>query len=349
MKIAVLSDIHSNFVALKACLDFLKADPSIDHVIFLGDYVTDGPYPEKTLDLIYEAMADFPCTLLSGNREEYLLKYEHTPHPWKRSSGSGALLYTIERIRPQDWEFFHTLNNHAYVSLTDPSTGKTTETFLIAHGSQFHSRDNIWANPERGDVFLKDAPVRLMIGGHTHHQQCMEKFGTLYVNPGSVGLGITGKSGHTQFCVVEIPAETDLKVSKEPGALQKSYTDSGRFADIQVHNYTIPYDVREYLQAIKKSGEEEYAPYLVKGIKDFCCCGENCYIDVIHEVSRIVGGDPSTAPEEVWAEAYAKKGRPEATEKIWKGKSAVAERKRENGQMKEILLFPPCILRGDLK
>ena len=45
MRIAVISDIHSNYIAFKTIIDDIKKE-NIDEIIFLGDYVTDGPYPD---------------------------------------------------------------------------------------------------------------------------------------------------------------------------------------------------------------------------------------------------------------------------------------------------------------
>lgn len=53
MDIAVLSDIHGNYVSLQSCIDYaLKKD--INTFFFLGDYLGELPYPEKTMDMILE-------------------------------------------------------------------------------------------------------------------------------------------------------------------------------------------------------------------------------------------------------------------------------------------------------
>ncbi len=46
MKIAVLSDIHGNYKALKKCLKHCKTQ-NIDVYAFLGDYLGECPYPQK--------------------------------------------------------------------------------------------------------------------------------------------------------------------------------------------------------------------------------------------------------------------------------------------------------------
>ena len=53
MRVAVLSDIHSNYYAFKACYeDAIKCGAEM--FIFLGDYVSDLSEPQRTMDLVYE-------------------------------------------------------------------------------------------------------------------------------------------------------------------------------------------------------------------------------------------------------------------------------------------------------
>ena len=52
-KVALMSDIHSNYHAFKACYeDAIKY--GADSFIFLGDYVSDLAEPHKTMELVYK-------------------------------------------------------------------------------------------------------------------------------------------------------------------------------------------------------------------------------------------------------------------------------------------------------
>ena len=53
MRVAVISDIHGNYKALEAFLSYIE-EHSVDAIIGLGDYVTDSPYPQRTLSMICE-------------------------------------------------------------------------------------------------------------------------------------------------------------------------------------------------------------------------------------------------------------------------------------------------------
>ena len=53
MKSAVLADIHSNSIALDCCMEY-AVDRGIDKFIFLGDYIGELAYPERTMERLYE-------------------------------------------------------------------------------------------------------------------------------------------------------------------------------------------------------------------------------------------------------------------------------------------------------
>lgn len=72
MKIGIISDIHSNIYAFKACTEFMEKQ-NCDEYLFLGDYISDTPYTRETMDYLYEFIENHTCYLLRGNREEYML------------------------------------------------------------------------------------------------------------------------------------------------------------------------------------------------------------------------------------------------------------------------------------
>ena len=47
---ALITDIHSNSVALKKGLEIINSRDDIDKIVFLGDYFSLGPEPKEILD-----------------------------------------------------------------------------------------------------------------------------------------------------------------------------------------------------------------------------------------------------------------------------------------------------------
>jgi len=68
MKIAVISDIHSNLEALTACCRVAE-EKGAEKFICLGDCVGYGPDPAAVLDML-QGLPNFACVL--GNHDEYM-------------------------------------------------------------------------------------------------------------------------------------------------------------------------------------------------------------------------------------------------------------------------------------
>ena len=71
MKIGIITDIHSNFIALNEVLkEFQKRN--IDKIICCGDMIGIGPRPEETVQTLIEKREILIA--VRGNHEQYLLK-----------------------------------------------------------------------------------------------------------------------------------------------------------------------------------------------------------------------------------------------------------------------------------
>ena len=68
MRIAVMADIHSNHIALEACIAEAKKHHA-EEFLFLGDYLGELAYPEKTLERLGRIRDQYPCTFVRGNKE----------------------------------------------------------------------------------------------------------------------------------------------------------------------------------------------------------------------------------------------------------------------------------------
>lgn len=191
-KIAILSDIHANITALKACIEDLQQQ-SIDLLVFLGDNVSDYPLPEATFDYIYELKKKYSTVFVKGNREDYLLNpKEH----WKASSKNGSLYHTCQHLRPMDIEFMKTmpLNQRIELDGTDP--------ILIAHGSPMDCYQGLYKDdPELTNWFDK-FEEKLLIVGHTHAPFILKQGERMIINPGSVGSSVNGDN-RAQYLLLE--------------------------------------------------------------------------------------------------------------------------------------------------
>ena len=104
MEIAVLSDIHGNFEAFQACMDYALAR-NIHTFLFLGDYLGEFAYPQRTMEYIYHIRDHYQCIFVRGNKEDYWLNYRRCgAQGWKQyDSTTGSLYYSYHSLTEKDF------------------------------------------------------------------------------------------------------------------------------------------------------------------------------------------------------------------------------------------------------
>lgn len=196
MRIAIFSDIHSNYIALDACIEYINQH-KVEKIIFLGDNVSDCPTPQLTLSRIHNLNRDYETIHIRGNREEYFMDHEDgKSNDWIYSSYKGSLLYTYEQLTHQDIEEFRYMENHKVVYF------EGMDGIELVHGSPRSSRELLYAGRESTNRYLKQMPVGIMLSGHTHRQFTYRYKNKLLVNPGSIGVAI-GKPKSANFAILE--------------------------------------------------------------------------------------------------------------------------------------------------
>ena len=107
MEIAVFSDIHGNYEAFKQCVD-LVLGRGIRTFIFLGDYLGEFPYPQKTMGLLYALKEAYTCFFVKGNKEDYWIDRKYNPAcEWKDGDLTvGAMEYCYAHQTDRDISFF---------------------------------------------------------------------------------------------------------------------------------------------------------------------------------------------------------------------------------------------------
>lgn len=274
VKYAVISDVHGNYKTLKTFLVYLESHP-VDGIICLGDYVTDAPYPERVMELLYGMRERYACHMLRGNREEYLLNNRDNRQGWKPSSVNGALYYTLCRLRREDLDFFQTLPTEKELRVPGcPS-------LYLCHGTPGDVRGNMLEDRALREKVLSAMPCRYLLGGHSHRQETAVRGENTYINPGALGLAIDGVGGRAQFAVI-----------------------TGNEAGWETELLSLEYDVESYLQDFRTSGLEELGMTLCKAVKKTLVTGINYFFQCIQameqEAAKAGGAALADLPEEDW-------------------------------------------------
>jgi diadenosine tetraphosphatase ApaH/serine/threonine PP2A family protein phosphatase len=104
MRIAVLSDVHGNLEAFRACLDNARARGA-DRIVLLGDLVGYGADPVAVLDIAMAEVADGALAVL-GNHDEAVVS--DAPSRMNEMA-AAAIAWTRERIGPEQRAFIRGL------------------------------------------------------------------------------------------------------------------------------------------------------------------------------------------------------------------------------------------------
>ncbi len=150
MRIAVLSDIHANLIALEAVMTEVDA-LSPDAVWCLGDTVGYGPEPQACAELMRERAA----VCLAGNHD--LAVVGKLPLDDFNSVAAEAAIWQRDHIKPEIVEWLSAL------------PGKTeVDEITLAHGSP---RDPVWeyiTMEEIAGANIDHFQTQLCLVGHSH-------------------------------------------------------------------------------------------------------------------------------------------------------------------------------------
>lgn len=196
MRLAVLSDVHSNNVAFSACIEDISKS-FIDGICLLGDYISDCPNPQATIDLIKGLKKDYNTWIVKGNREQYLINHDNgIDDGWTYCSYKGSLLYTYENLRQEDLDFLRSLPISCSVNI------EGTDPLLLVHGSQRNIKELLYEDTQNTREYMDLTQENYILCGHTHRQTYYEYNGKVLINPGSVGVAI-GKVATAHYCIIE--------------------------------------------------------------------------------------------------------------------------------------------------
>lgn len=226
IKLAVISDIHSNHVALEKCIRH-AIDQNADEFLFLGDYISDCPYPQKTMEIIYKMQREYRCYFIRGNREDYMINHRKNPlEKWTYSSASGNLLYTYENLTKKDMDFYEGLDIQGIYRKEGYSS------FRYCHGSLTSSNELLIPENEKLENIISGLDVDLLISGHTHIQETIIRGSKKIIHPGSVGVPWY-YDGKTQYMILHGTEngwrEEFFQLDYDVDAVKKEFKDSGIF------------------------------------------------------------------------------------------------------------------------
>jgi len=232
MNIAVLSDLHGNHIALEKCITEIEKR-NIKKIIFLGDYIGELAYPQKTMKLLQKIMNNYECICLRGNKEDYWIDRKKSGHSgWKENdSTTGMLYYAYKNLTDDDLLFFEHL---PYVQMI---YFENMPVIAAYHGSHNQHGKKLRTNTDNSKQLFVDTDATVILCGHTHIRDEILDQKRILLNPGSVGMPLHS-NGKSQFLILS----------------EENHQWKQEFIDLE-------YDVESVIRELHEENLYEIAPY----------------------------------------------------------------------------------------
>lgn len=220
MRIALISDLHGNELALAAVFADIERH-GVDETICLGDVATLGPRPREVIGRLQH----HGCRCVLGNHDAFMLDEELIRTYTEVPIVVEAVDWCRDRLSASDLEFF------AGFRTTIPMELAPGANAFWYHGTPRSHMEDLLATltPEQVDECLAGTTATVMAGGHTHLQMLRQHRGILIANPGSVGMPFREFANgcapeilaHAEYAIVEADAD-GVTVSLRRVALDKA-------------------------------------------------------------------------------------------------------------------------------
>lgn len=187
MRVAILSDIHGNAVALDAVLADLASRGPFDEVVVAGDLVWSGPRPREVIDRV-QALRAF---VIRGNTDAF---FDGAEPPEGKDPGrfTAHLTWMLAQLGPERVNYLRAL---PFGHIITPAPGHD---LLVVHANPKDMEQAIMrkaTDADLDDLLLDGARMpawRALAFGHIHTPFVRTWRDRLLVNVASVGLPMDG-------------------------------------------------------------------------------------------------------------------------------------------------------------
>jgi predicted phosphodiesterase len=176
VRVAILSDIHGNAVALDACLADLAATGGAERIVAAGDLCMDGPRPRKVVRRLREAGAH----VVRGNTDRMIALED----PAQYDADEQAAIMWQRGALGQD------LVAWLGAAPLTIAIGNDADGLLITHATPKRDDEHVW--PDAGDeqlsAIVEGVVQRTIAFGHLHVPYVRTWRDRTFVNVASAGL-----------------------------------------------------------------------------------------------------------------------------------------------------------------
>lgn len=178
MRVAIISDIHGNKLALDAVLQDLTKQPPVDQIVIAGDLCLNGPQPREVL----ETVQNLHCPVIQGNVDTEVV----TEKPKRGHKKQLTIAWTREQIGPEGVAYLAALPFSYLV------TNPTGSDLLVVHANPLNQDEAIFPTTPDSKLahFMEKLPptIGVLAFGHYHVTYKRRWQHLLLVDTGSCGL-----------------------------------------------------------------------------------------------------------------------------------------------------------------
>lgn len=196
MKIAFISDIHGNAIALDAVLADIEKQ-GIDKIYVLGDICYRGPEPKRSLDLVRSLHTE----VIKGNADEWVVRGVREGEVADTVLGlmNHERQWIVEQLEPADIDYLESLPTQLNLSIQDIkiSAFHATPTSLF---------DIVLPNADDNQIetsLMLAQEAQVFVYAHIHKPYIRYLNGKVIINIGSVGLPFDGLA-KSSYGIIEI-------------------------------------------------------------------------------------------------------------------------------------------------
>lgn len=206
MRIAVISDIHSNIYALETVLGDIE-NRNVDLVACTGDLVGYGTRPNEVINTIRKNKV----LTIMGNYDDAIGNYKIVcgcdyPDPKDAQKAGLSMQFTSSETTDENKKYLSNLPKEATLTFNN-------KTIKLVHGSTRLINEYLKENSEEAKEVMNELDEDILVCGHTHIPYAKYYGEKLLINAGSVGKPKTNNP-KANYVIIEISNENNLSNSK---------------------------------------------------------------------------------------------------------------------------------------
>ncbi|MFL1470572.1 metallophosphoesterase family protein [Paraclostridium bifermentans] len=210
MKIAVISDIHSNIYALDSVLADIETK-DVDMIVCTGDLVGYGTRPNEVI----ETLKKNKILTIMGNYDDAIGNLKIVcgcdyPDPKDAEKAGLSMHFTGQTTKVENKEYLRNLPKELIFNFDK-------KTIRFVHGSTRLINEYLKENSKEADEVMSELVEDILVCGHTHIPYAKYYGEKLLVNAGSVGKPKTGNP-NANYVIIDIKNEDE--VAKTPSSVE---------------------------------------------------------------------------------------------------------------------------------